>query len=388
MRIMSAMILTLLCVLCISDTVSGDLNTEEFGWIVVCEVLADETDAERLAEELGDLFVQYTGYLWIPDWASLSGYRGWQVFLGPFETSDYAAQVACFILWKYPDTYAIHVSSEEGKNTASPTPVDFSDFTGLMPPSDGFTLMGESPSDWKISWVSRDILWREELQEATKTLIKLPGWSVEHWMDCQIGTIEYRAVRESLEDPGNRYEQVSQFLRESANRIGISILESPGEFILIHKLPDRGRRSDLDFWVALTEETLEYGYRVRSTYGEMPYEWPFIPEEAHASAIPVLIHSYDEALDFLLERLIEDSVYRSSFPEDLSFGLEYLDNFPEDVYRDYYDIAIREVHRPGGPGDPNTAPIVDRFRIYHRGEIIWFKPAIGMFLPYEDILNR
>ncbi len=388
MRMMSAMILTLLITLFISDTASADLAVDELGWVVVCEVMDSEADAEGLAEELGDLFVQYTGYLWIPDWASLSGYRGWLVYLGPFETSDYASQVACFILWKYPDTYAIHVSGEEGRNTVPPTPVDFSDFTGLMPPSPGFTLMDEIPSDWEIDWVSQDVQWREESRQVTKTLIKLPGWSVGEWMDDYIGTIEYRAIRESSEDQGEYFEKVSQFIRESAENLGISVFESPGEYILIHKIPSWGIQEDIDFWVALTGDTLEYGYRVRFSYGEIPYEWPFIPEEAHASAIPVQIHSYEEALDFLIEKLSEDSVYRSSFPEGLSFSPEYIGNIPEDVYRDYYDIAIREVHRSGGLGDPNTAPIVDRFRIYDRGEIIWFKPVIGMFVLYEEILIR
>jgi hypothetical protein len=260
---MSAMILTLFVTLYISDTASGDSNADEFGWVVVCEVLDDEADAERLSEELGSLFGQYTGYLWIPDWASLSGYRGWLVYLGPFETSDFASQVACFILWKYPDTYAINVNGEEGRNTVHPTPADFSDFAGLAPPLSSFNLRGE-----------------------------------------------------------------------------------------------------------------------------MPYEWPFLPQEAHESAVPVLVHSYEEALDFLIDKLSEDGIYGSSFPEGLSFGLAYMDNFPEDVYRDYYDIAIREVHGPGGSGDPNTAPIVDRFRIYDRGEIIWFQPVIGMFVPYGEILGR
>ncbi len=388
MRIMSSMILTLLITLYISDTAYGEFDTDEFGWVVICEVLDDEADAESLAEELGDLFGQYTGYLWIPDRASLSGYRGWLVYLGPFETSDYASQVACFILWKYPDTYAICVSGEEGRNTVPPTPVDLSDFTGLAPPLYSFNQRGEMPSDWEISWASQEVQWGEESRQVTKTLLSLPGWSVEDWIDDYIGSIEYRAVRESSEDARGDFERVSHFLRESAEHLGISIFESPGEYILVHKIPDWGLQEDKDFWVALTGETLEYGYRVRLSYGEMPYEWPFIPREAHASAIPVKVHSYEEALDFLIEKLSEDGIYESSFPEGLSFGLEYMDNYPEDVYRDYYDVAIREVHRPGGPGDPNTALVVDRFRIYDRGEIIWFNPVIGMFVPYTEIMDR
>jgi len=388
MRIMSAAILALLVTFCISDTAFGDLDTDEFGWVVVCEVLDDEAGAEMLAEELGSLFGQYTGYLWIPDWASLSGYRGWLVYLGPFETSDYASQVACFILWKYPDTYAINVSGEEGRNAVPPTPTDFSDFVGLAPPLCSFDMRGVMPSDWEISWASQDVRWGGESRQVTKTLRSLPGWSVEDWIDDYIGSMEYRAVSESSEDAKGDFERVSQFLRESAEHLEISVFESPGEYILIHQIPSLGIQEDKDFWVALTGETLEYGYRVRLSYGEMPYEWQFLPEEAHASAIPVLIHSYDDALDFLIDKLSEDDIYGSSFPEGLSFGIEHLDNSSEDVYRDYYDIAIREVHRPGGEGDPNTAPIRGRFRIYDRGEIIWFTRVTGMFVPYAEILDR
>lgn len=183
MRIMSSMILTLLITLYISDTAYSELDTDEFGWVVICEVLDDEADAEGLAEELGYLFGQYTGYLWIPDRASLSGYREWLVYLGPFETSDYASQVACFILWKYPDTYAICVSGEEGRNTVPPTPVDLSDFTGLAPPLYSFNQRGEMPSDWEISWASQEVQWGEESRQVTKTLLSLPGWSVEDWID-------------------------------------------------------------------------------------------------------------------------------------------------------------------------------------------------------------
>ncbi len=388
MRIMSAMILVLIVTLYVSDAAFGDSDTDELGWVVVCEVLDDEADAEILAEELASLFGQYSGFLWIPDWASLSGYRGWLVYLGPFETSDFASQVACSILWKYPDTYAINVSGEEGKSAVPPTTADFSDFTGLAPPLSSFNLRGEMPSDWEISWVSQDVQWGEESRQTTKTLLSLPGWSVEDWIDDYIGTIEYRAVRESLENPRGDFERVSQFVRESAEHLGISVFESSGEYILVHKIPDWGIQEDKDFWVALTGETLEYGYRVRLSYGEMPYGWPFLPQEAHGSAVPVLVHSYEEALDFLIDKLSEDRIYGSSFPEGFSFNLAYMDNFPEDVYRDYYDIAIREVHGPGGPGDPNTAPIVDIFRIYDRGEIIWFQPVTGMFVPYDDILDR
>ena len=39
---------------------------------------------------------------------------------------------------------------------------------------------------------------RGELSQVTKILIILPGWSIEEWMDDYTGTIEYRAVRETL----------------------------------------------------------------------------------------------------------------------------------------------------------------------------------------------
>ena len=190
-------------------------------------------------------------------------------------------------------------------------------------------------------------------------------------------------------DPAGEYERVSAFIREGAAKLNVNVIESPGEYILLHRLPDPGdRRGDEDFWVAIRNGTLEYGCRCRNFYGEMPYSWINIPVEARESFIPRVADSRHEAIGYLLERLLEDSVYGTDTIENISFGIEYLDGFPEDAWRDYYDIAVREVHRPGGEGDPNTAPILDRFRVYSRGgEVLWWNPVWGSLLPYSELFS-
>lgn len=363
-------------------------NSDELGWVVTCEVTDSETDASRLADELNCLTSYEVDYLWIPDWASLLGYRGWLVYIGPFNISEDASQAACHWLWKFPDTYAIHVSRDGERQVFQPTPQTLSDLTGLKPPSPGYYGVELIPHGWQTESFFPKLEDVEEWQQPVQIFTSLPEWRIERWEDLYIGAVELRAWRES-EDFSEIYERASEYLQESAEQIGACVIDSPGCYTLVHRLPDpTDRESDLDFWIALKNDTLEYGYRVRSFYGEMIYSWPYIPGEAHTSAIPVEVHTYDEALSFLIERLSEDNIYRAAFPEGVSFNREYMDNMPEDAYRDYYDIAIREVHEPGGRGDPNTAPIIDRFRIYNRGEIIWWQPYMGIYMPYEEKLNR
>lgn len=50
---------------------------------------------------------------------------------------------------------------------------------------------------------------------------------------------------------------------------------------------------------------------------------------------------------------------------------------------DYFDFAIRERHEGNCPGDPQTTPIVDRFRVYRNTkEIRWYEPTEGEWHAY------
>lgn len=89
-----------------------------------------------------------------------------------------------------------------------------------------------------------------------------------------------------------------------------------------------------------------------------------------------------KAFDVLVSRIQKDRLY------DRWTSLACLSFVKEGEGKNYYDIAIHEKHGGGCPGDPNTAPVVDRFRVNKlTGRIQWYDPAEGRFLPYKDVLR-
>ncbi len=366
----------------------ADQQVEDLGWVVACEVFDSQTTASSAASELAILTNVETGILWIPDWPTLSGYNGWLVYLGPFQEELMAAEVACLLLWKYPDVYAIHVGSTGGRITAPPEVLEFHDILGLVPPSPGYYRIPEEPEGFVIDYFTPDLGEVEEWELPMLITTRLPGWEIEKWVDLYNGTVEMRARRilDDDQDPIMIYARDAEFLKESAYMAGAAIVEEEGLYTLLHRYPDaQHRKGDCDFWVALTDEGLEYGYRVRSFYGEMIYSWPFLPESAHEDlAIPVLIESWQDAVDCLIPILEEDGMYTLPFPENIRFIETSLDGFPEDAYRDYYDITISEFHNVELTITPDNEPIRWSFRVYRRGEIIVWHPEIGIFIHYED----
>ncbi len=90
-----------------------------------------------------------------------------------------------------------------------------------------------------------------------------------------------------------------------------------------------------------------------------------------------------QALDILVARLLKDKLYDSWAP-----NLSCLFFFTEEKTNDYFDFAIREKHGGECSGDPNTAPIVDRFRVNRSTKIIqWYEPTEGEFVPYKAVLK-
>ena len=100
------------------------------------------------------------------------------------------------------------------------------------------------------------------------------------------------------------------------------------------------------------------------------------------------LSSADDALDHLISRLMADSAYVDEFYETSLFMVEYEDSLtmPGDSSH-YFNISIREKHEPGGPGDPVTAPVRDRFRIYTSGRILYWSALPGMYIEYSHFLE-
>jgi hypothetical protein len=357
-----------------------------FGWVNPCMEFSEEAAASEFLSELGTLGFSCCGYLWAPDWASLSEFSGWLVYNGPFNRSEDAATAACRLLWKFPDTRSVLVSHEPGVSEVNPVPEDLTDLAGLIPPTQDFMHQSPVPEEWDTRWSTEGK--GEEWERPLLITSSPPGWIVEEWEDIYAGTVELRAVF-STHDPADRFEELRELLRSAAVRIDAELVEDNGEYVLLHGLPNPGdRQGDWDFWACTVDEGLEYGMRVRSFYGEPVYCWENIPASARSTPLPVTADDWLAAGNQLMERIRTDSVYDPMTLGSVSFSLSYMDGLDDDAWRDYFDLTLREVHRPGGSGDPETSPVLDRFRVYARGnEILWWHPVYGEYLPFDELMN-
>lgn len=88
-----------------------------------------------------------------------------------------------------------------------------------------------------------------------------------------------------------------------------------------------------------------------------------------------------EAADYLLQRINESKVYESWIKQ------ECLIVETEVSTTKYHDLSIKEKHAENCAGDPSTAPIVDRFRVYSSNKILWYDLANDRFLPFKLFEN-
>lgn len=355
------------------------------GWVVFCSVREDETAASIEAALLDSL--GYDGQsLWIPDWPSLQQSEQWLVYAGGMGSAEETARTASALLWRWPEAHGEIVHEGFSRCTAAPSPSGMIGLTGFCPPMQDFMYSVSLPASWEYSveTIGDDSL--EDWERPVHIRQELPGWRLEKWEDIYAGVIEFRACRDA--DPANAelFAGICMQLRESASALGVEVFESPGEYLLLHRLPDPvDRCGDTDFWVVLSGDSLEYGYSCRSFFGEMPDSWMSLPAGARKSLLPEACVNLQEAIRILVERLEADGAFPPPFPELVSFGPEPMDGFQEDAWRGYYDIALREAHPMDGPGDPATAPVMERFRVYARaGEILWFGMPEGRWAPYGD----
>lgn len=86
--------------------------------------------------------------------------------------------------------------------------------------------------------------------------------------------------------------------------------------------------------------------------------------------------------DAALQRL-DHAVFRNKL-----YGIwtrhECLTYDTENATNEYMDFAIRERHVAPCPGDPLTAPVVDRFRVYRKiDKILWYDVAKDRYLSFR-----
>ena len=72
----------------------------------------------------------------------------------------------------------------------------------------------------------------------------------------------------------------------------------------------------------------------------------------------------DAALDLLQRTLKRDRVYEKRVSLDcIAYGTEETTNT-------YFEFVLREIHNTKCGGDPETSPVIDRYRVYRRSSKI------------------
>ena len=91
----------------------------------------------------------------------------------------------------------------------------------------------------------------------------------------------------------------------------------------------------------------------------------------------------DAALNLLLSTLKRDNVYAKRI------SLDCVTFSTDEITRTYFEFALREKHNAKCGGDPDTSPVVDRYRV-HRGykTIDWFDVVNDNWQPYNPAKIR
>ena len=91
----------------------------------------------------------------------------------------------------------------------------------------------------------------------------------------------------------------------------------------------------------------------------------------------------DAALALLVRTLKHDRVYAKRI------SLDCVTYDTEETTNAYFQFAIREKHDAKSGGDPETSPIVDRYRVYRRsGKIKWWEATDDTWQRYDPAKIR
>jgi len=91
----------------------------------------------------------------------------------------------------------------------------------------------------------------------------------------------------------------------------------------------------------------------------------------------------DTALALLVRTLKHDHVYAKRI------SLDCVTYDTEETTDAYFQFVLREKHDAKCGGDPETSPVVDRYRVYRRsGKIEWWKAAEDTWQRYDPAKIR
>lgn len=97
--------------------------------------------------------------------------------------------------------------------------------------------------------------------------------------------------------------------------------------------------------------------------------------------------SRDLAIGFLCDMLIDYGPCDQGFEREITFHIEFTDGLPDSVPRDFTDIALWKAPEHEGLTEPGEGELVDRFRVYTSGVILYWSELPGMYIQWEDYLE-
>ena len=111
----------------------------------------------------------------------------------------------------------------------------------------------------------------------------------------------------------------------------------------------------------------------------LAYLWPAIIQAGPKSQ-PL---NEDAALNILLHTLQRDHAYEKRI------SLDCVTFDTENTTRTYFEVALREKHNAKCGGDPETSPVVDRYRINRAsGKIEWYNLPEDRWKTYDPAKIR
>jgi hypothetical protein len=105
---------------------------------------------------------------------------------------------------------------------------------------------------------------------------------------------------------------------------------------------------------------------------------PASPPATNAAGVQAngAVADADQALQRLVAQLRRDALYPDNC---VSYASE-----DDAGASDGFTFVVRERHGDGCPGDPQTAPVRDRFRVDHDGTLHWYDVVDGDYVDYTE----
>jgi hypothetical protein len=94
------------------------------------------------------------------------------------------------------------------------------------------------------------------------------------------------------------------------------------------------------------------------------------------------VNNEADAINILMLRINKSQVYAPWLISECS------SIFTETTTAKYFEFSLHEKHGGNCEGDPNTAPVIDRFRVLKANKtILWYYVVNDEYLPFKELIK-